>query len=154
MFPLLPPLRTDWRRPLRRLLLSLFLLGVVGTVAELFLIGHFEEFWQWLPMVLLTLSVVPLVWRSFSNSQVPVRLFQAMMIFFVVSGGIGLWQHYQANIEFELELYPSLSGLALFWKAIQGTSPPTLAPGWMIELGLLGIASTLIPRENSLESGE
>ena len=31
---------------------------------------------------------------------------------FVVSGVVGLWLHYQGNAEFELEMYPSLQGLA------------------------------------------
>ena len=56
-----------------------------------------------------------------------------------MSGVVGLWLHYQGNTEFELEMYPSLEGLALFWEAIRGATP-TLAPGTMLELGLLGLA--------------
>jgi hypothetical protein len=70
------------------------------------------------------------------------RVFQATMLLFVISGFAGLFLHYQGNVEFELEMYPSLKGLELFRKAIKGTTPPTLAPGTMIQLGLLGLAYT------------
>jgi hypothetical protein len=49
--------------------------------------------------------------------------------------------HYQGNMEFELETYPSISGLALFKEAMMGATP-ALAPGTMIELGLIGLAYT------------
>ena len=65
-----------------------------------------------------------------------------MAILFVISGFAGLFLHYQGNAQFELEMYPSLKGLELFRKAIKGTTPPTLAPGTMIVLGLLGLAYT------------
>jgi hypothetical protein len=61
----------------------------------------------------------------------------------LVAGGVaGLWLHYRANVEFEREISPSLTGPALFWKAIQGASPPSLAPAALIHLGLLGLAFT------------
>jgi hypothetical protein len=44
-------------------------------------------------------------------------------------------------MEFELETYPSISGLALFKEAMMGATP-ALAPGTMIELGLIGLAYT------------
>ncbi|MFB3131882.1 MAG: hypothetical protein ACE10K_05095, partial [Rhodothermales bacterium] len=43
--------------------------------------------------------------------------------------------------EFELEMYPTLKGLELFWESIKGATP-ALAPGTMIQLGLLGWAYT------------
>ena len=69
------------------------------------------------------------------------RLFRGTMILFVLSGGVGLWLHYHGNAEFELEMYPSLKGAELFWESVTGATP-TLAPGTMLELGLLGLAYT------------
>jgi hypothetical protein len=36
---------------------------------------------------------------------------------------------------------PSLSGLALFSSVIRAQTPPSLAPGTMVLLGLVGLAS-------------
>jgi hypothetical protein len=61
------------------------------------------------------------------------------MVLFILSGFIGLFQHYRAKAEFQLEVNPSLQGKALFWEAAKSLSPPTLAPGVMIQMGLLGL---------------
>src|SRR5688500_13186793 len=37
----------------RRLLLALTLLGIVGLAAELVLLEHYEDVWQWAPFVVL-----------------------------------------------------------------------------------------------------
>jgi len=41
-----------------------------------------------------------------------------------------------------LESNPSLRGWSLFREAIRSKAPPLLAPGVMIELGLLGLIFT------------
>jgi hypothetical protein len=124
---------------LRRFVLALFSVGVVGTAADLLLTGHVDDAWQLVPLVLLALSAVTLSWHLVSPSRSTVRLHQGMMGLFIASGLVGTFLHYRANIEFELEMYPGLSGVELLWKAIQGASPPALAPGAMIALGLLGL---------------
>ncbi len=123
---------------LRRLILATFLLGLIGSGTELILLGHTEEFWQYLPIVLMGSSLLCLAGTAIRPSRMMIRFFQGTMVLFLASGVAGLWLHYQANIEFEMEVYPSLAGWGLFWKAIQGTSPPSLAPGMMFVLGLLG----------------
>ncbi len=57
-------------------------------------------------------------------------------------GIIGITLHYQANAEFQREIDPALGGLALFWKVVEATAPPALAPGVMVQLGLLGLVYT------------
>jgi hypothetical protein len=56
-------------------------------------------------------------------------------------------------VEFELEMYPGLSGLELFREAMKGATP-ALAPGTMTILGLLGLAYTygLAPTNHPSES--
>ena len=39
------------------------------------------------------------------------RLFRLTMLAFVLGGMVGLWFHLSANMEFELEMYPTLSGV-------------------------------------------
>ena len=36
----------------RRILLAILLLGVAGIIAELLLLGHDEDFYQWIPIAL------------------------------------------------------------------------------------------------------
>ena len=135
---------------IRGFLLIIFVIGVFGAGGELLLLGHTEDFRQWIPLTLMSLSLFVLGWHAASRAvgatidrrRLSMRIFQITMLLFVVSGFAGMLLHYRANVEFELEMYPSMQGLQLFWKAIKGKAPPTLAPGAMIQLGLLGLAYT------------
>jgi len=64
------------------------------------------------------------------------------MLLFVLSGAFGVLLHYQGNVEFELEMYPTTAGFQLFRKAMTGATP-ALAPGAMAMLGLVGLAYTI-----------
>jgi len=57
----------------------------------------------------------------------------------IVSGGLGTVLHYRANMEFKLEMDPSMGGFALFSSVMRAKAPPALAPGNMALLGLLGL---------------
>ena len=126
---------------IRGFLLGLFMIGVGGTGTELLLLGHTEGFWQWVPLVLMAASLVTLAWRVAAYRSRSLHVFRGTMILFVLSGVVGLWQHYDGNAEFELEMYPALRGFALFRESITGATP-TLAPGTMLGLGLLGLVYT------------
>lgn len=126
---------------LRIFLLGLFLFGLVGTGAELLLLEHTEDVWQWVPLVLMAASLAVLAWHALRKGAAGVRAFQGVMGLFVVAGLLGLILHYQGNAEFEREMYPSLKGLDLFRESLAGATP-ALAPGTMIQLGLLGLAFT------------
>ena len=69
------------------------------------------------------------------------------MLGFVVAGLAGVYYHYRANLEFQLETDPSLAGSALLWRVLAAKAPPALAPGVMIQFGLLGLAYTYRNRE-------
>ena len=128
---------------IHRFLLILFVIGAVGTGTELLLLGHTEDLWQWAPLVLLAASLVTLGWRVAARGARArsLRVFQGTMILSVLSGVVGMWLHYHGNAEFELEMYPALQGLELFRESVTGATP-ALAPGTMLELGLLGLAYT------------
>ena len=92
-----------------------------------------------LPLVLLGLSLGAILWWVVSPSRSTMRVFQTVMLLFLSSGVLGLYLHYRGNVEFELEIYPSLRGFALFWEALKGATP-ALAPATMAHLGLVGLA--------------
>lgn len=121
--------------------MGLLAFSIVGTVVELFLLEHIEDVNQQLPLYGLAAGVLAggaLLWRP---AAATVRVFQLVMLAFVVLGVVGVWLHYRGNVEFELEMYPAMAGMELFREAMAGATP-TLAPGLMVQLGLLGLVAT------------
>ena len=126
----------------RRILLAILLLGIAGIALELWLMAHTEDVYQLIPLWLAGAGIVTAIVVATRPSIGTVRLFQAVMALFLLSGIIGMVLHFQVNIEFQREMDAALSGLALYQKAILAKSPPALAPGAMIQLGLIGLAYT------------
>ena len=127
---------------LRRLVLIVLPIGIVGGGLELVLLDHREDNWQWAPIVLLAAGLPVSIWLILSPGFAIIRAYQVLMGLFVLSGFVGQWLHYQGNVEFELEMYPSREGLELVWEALGGAYP-ALAPGTMTLLGLLGLVACL-----------
>ena len=126
---------------MRRGVLLIFVLGAVGLGTELLLLRHFEEWRQQVPLALLAFGLVLLAVRVLYRGAIILRLFRLTMLAFVLGGMVGLWFHLSANMEFELEMYPTLSGLELLSKALGGAMP-ALAPGALVQLGLIGFLYT------------
>lgn len=126
----------------RRILLTILLLGIAGISLELWLMAHTEDLYQLIPLILAGAGVLSLAVAAIKPSPGSVRLLQAVMGLFLLSGIVGMVLHFQVNLEFQLEMDPALSGMALYQKAILAKSPPALAPGAMIQLGLIGLAYT------------
>jgi len=125
---------------LRRLLFCILLLALAGSETELLLVGHTEELWQWIPVVLIPMGIVLLCWMAAASSRTLVRAWRGLMFVFLVSGFLGLGLHWKGKLEFKKETNPSLTGMKLFWEAMKPQSPPALAPGIMLQIGLLGLA--------------
>jgi hypothetical protein len=126
----------------RRILLGILLLGAAGIGAELLLLNHVEDTSQLIPIVLVAVTMLSSAIVALRPSRATIQLFQLVMLLMVVSGALGIYLHYGATTEFQLEKDPTLTGLALFKKAIVAKAPPALAPGAMTQLGLLGLAYT------------
>src|SRR5207247_5374544 len=127
---------------IRAMLLMIFILGSVGSAAELLLLNHFESLLQWIPLLLILVSFVVFGWHAVRRTPGSTRAIQGAMIAFIAAGLAGFYFHYQGSAEFKLESNPSLTGWRLFWEAIRGKAPPALAPGVMIQLGLIGLGYT------------
>jgi hypothetical protein len=126
---------------LRKMLLVVFLLGTLGTGAELLLLGHTEALQQLIPLGMITVSLVLLATRMFVGGRNLLHAFRLFMVLFVASGALGIYLHYQSNVEFELEMNPSAEGRELVWESLTGAMP-ALAPGTMVQLGLIGLLYT------------
>ena len=126
---------------LRTLLLLTLILSVVGTLAELLLLEHFEDAWQWAPIALLAGALATLAWHALERGPTSLNVLRGLMVLCMASGLVGILLHYKGNVEFELEMYPDLSGWKLFKDVMMGATP-ALAPGAMLQIGLVGLAWT------------
>lgn len=124
---------------LRRLVLGLMLLGILGLLAELLLLEHFEDVWQWVPVVSLAVGFVLALAVWARPGRATLQAFRALSALYVAAGALGVYLHLDGNLEFERESGASLRGLPLLWEALQGATP-ALAPGALAQLGLLGLA--------------
>jgi hypothetical protein len=141
---------------LRNLLAVTLMVGIVGVAVELLLLEHFEEWQQWLPLAALGVGLVTLAGVVFSRSALLLKAHVLVMTGFLVTGVLGVYLHYSGNVEFELEMVPSMGGLELFKEAMTGATP-ALAPGAMALLGLIGLVITyrhplLRPESSAAES--
>ena len=125
---------------LRRLLVGIFLLGSIGSIVELLLLAHDEDATQMIPLILLGTGVGAALWTLVSASRTSVRALQAVLVLFIAGGLLGIYLHYSANVEFQLEMDPTLAGSALLWKVLQAKAPPALSPALMVQLALIGLA--------------
>lgn len=126
----------------RRLGILLFLFGGIGLALELVLLGHYEDPPQWTPLALLGAGLALGLLVLLRPSRSAVQAYRGVAVAFVVSAAVGVYFHLRANVEFELELRPSMAGIELAIESLRGAMP-ALAPGAMAQLGLLGLLTTL-----------
>jgi len=69
----------------------------------------------------------------------------------MIAGAVGAGLHYRANMEFQLEMDPSLGGFALVEKILHAKAPPSLAPGNMALVGLIGLVAVWRSEWSSVE---
>lgn len=129
---------TGRREPWRRFALWVLLLAIAGTGVELVLLGHTEDRMQWVPLVLLTAGLLTGIALVVHASRAVLATFGTLMGLYVVAAPVGIYLHLESNVEFELEMRPSMEGVELALESLQGAMP-ALAPGTMAYLGLIGL---------------
>ena len=127
---------------LRRFLLAIIVLVMIGTAADLLLLEHYESGWQMAPLALLAAGLMTAAACAWSGRPGAVVAWRVLMVLFVAAGLLGIVLHYFGNVEFQKEIDPSQGGWALFVKAVTAKAPPALAPAVMIQTGLLGLLYT------------
>jgi hypothetical protein len=129
----------------RSALAALLFLGLLGSGAELWLLGHYEDKAQLIPLVAIGATLVALGWHRLAPGRRSQRSLQATLCLLVAVGLIGVVLHVRGNAEFQREMDPSLAGSALWWKTLRAKAPPALAPGMLAQLGLLGLVYAARP---------
>lgn len=110
---------------------------MLGTSLELYLLGHYEDSLQLIPMVAIALVLVGVILVYFKASRRISILFKLILWLTALSGLYGMFLHLKANYEFELEMTPTASDWHLFTESLSGALP-ALAPASMVVLALLG----------------
>jgi hypothetical protein len=150
---------SDWSskrlEQLRRWILYVLVFGLLGTETELVLLEHYCEFWQLVPLFLITLAIACVVWHAMRNDTASLRTLQIVMLLFLVAGFAGVALHFRGAAAFALDTNPSIDKWALVKKVMRTQAPPVLAPGVMLQLGLIGLAyafsDSLIKRSSAHE---
>lgn len=138
--------KTEKRSRLKLLITVTILFMMSGTIIELFLLKHFEDTKQMIPIICIALSMLMMLILIFRNNKILVKGFQILMLISALTGLYGSYLHLSANYEFELEMRPSMKGWELFAESMTGAFP-TLAPGSMIVLALLGYTYSIIIKQ-------
>jgi hypothetical protein len=124
---------------LQRILLAIWVFGLLGVATELVLLEHYEDLKQIIPFVVIAMGLIVAVWLVTRPGPAAERAFASLAGLLAVSGLIGLVLHYRGNAEFERERDPSIGGSALVWESLTGATP-ALAPGTMILFAFIGYA--------------
>ena len=131
---------------LARVLLAIWLIGLLGVAAELVLLEHYEDALQFLPFLAIAAGLAAGAWLAIRPGRAATHAFRVVVAVFLISGLVGLVLHYRGNAEFERERDPSIRGLALIWESLTGATP-ALAPGTMILFTFIGYAVLVSRRE-------
>ena len=126
----------------RSMMLVILVLGLLGTAVELLLLSHDEGVLQLIPLILMAAALLVIGWHLLSGTRSSLRALRVSMLAFVLAGAVGVGLHYRGSMEFQTEVDPALAGFALFKKVMTSKAPPALAPGVMVQLGLLGLVYT------------
>jgi hypothetical protein len=125
---------------LRRSLAAVLAVGLLGTLMELLLLGHYDGAWQLVPLVLVLAALAAVGWDVIRPGRASARVLRTTMILFMFASAGGVALHFRGAAEFQRDIDPTISGWNLIKKVARAKAPPLLAPGVMLQLGLLGLA--------------
>ena len=135
-------MREESSNALRRPLLGLLLFGLLGTAVELVLLRHDDDGWTILPFVVSAFAGIATLARLVRPVPASVRWLWIAMVLLVAEGVPHVGLHYAGGLEFQTEMDPTMSRSQRFWNVLHMPAPPALAPGILMQLGLLGLIST------------
>ena len=127
-------------------ILIVLILGMAGLLAELMLIAHYEDVTQWIPLALLAAGLLVVAADFVLARSWTQLIMQLTMVLVIAAGILGVYFHYRGSREFQLEMDSQMRGVTLMWHVLRAKSPPTLAPGSMIQIGILGLGYAYLRR--------
>jgi len=128
-------------RRLRRFLLLLALMLFAGAVVELWLVGHTENWLQWIPFMLSALGSACVLIVFFNSTPATVRWLRLCMAVIILGTLLGVYEHISGNVRLEREVNPSATTSRLLWRGVTGGNP-LLAPGVLTIAAVLAGSAT------------
>lgn len=113
----------------------------IGTAVELWLTEHMESLVQIVPFVLCGVGVVALGVALLAPRRRTLFVLRAVMGFIALGSLFGIYEHFEHNLAFELEIRPRATAGAVMGEALHGASP-MLAPGILALAAVLAVAAT------------
>jgi len=136
---MMSPADTLFRLQRFLLVLSILLLG--GTVVELLLVNHKEDWVQLIPFFLCALGVVAAILVLFRPRRATIKALRLCMVVVVCGSLFGIYEHFSNNVAFQREISPSAPLASALMHAVAGGNP-LLAPGTLAVAAVLALAAT------------
>ena len=141
---------TSERIRLKQVLVLALLFMMIGTLLELYLLDHYEDTWQLIPVLCIGVALVNLCVLFYRRSQAAIHLFKLVLLLTSFSGVYGVVLHLQANYEFEQDMKPTAGFWQLFSESISGALP-TLAPMSLLVLACIGYSYLILTQHQQHE---
>mgnify|MGYP005846941923 CR=1 FL=1 len=122
---------------LKSLLVFTVIFMSLGTLIELFLLSHYEDEWQLLPIILISAALLIFIFLLINPKAWLIIGLKILLWGCALSGALGAYFHIRANLEFEAELHPTQSFTQHLIDSLSGALP-ALAPGSMLVFALIG----------------
>jgi hypothetical protein len=121
-------------------------------VIELLLLEHDEadKPLQFVPLILIAAGVAAIIWHLVRPGPATLNTLAVVMVLYVLSSFVGFLAHFYGSAEFVLDLNPDAGTLEILEKALHAKATPLLAPGMMMQLGLLGLAQRSLGSQVSI----
>jgi hypothetical protein len=126
---------------LRRFLLALSGVLLLGTFVELVFTGHTKEPVQLIPFFLCILWGGAVVLALVNTHRRSLLFLRTCMVVVVLGSLLGIYEHIANNIAFQLEIEPSISFAGIIAARLGGANP-LIAPGILAVGASLAIAAT------------
>ena len=137
---------TSEKFSVKKMIVLALLFMMIGTLLELYLLDHYEDAFQLIPVLCIAFSLINLIILFFKRSKIMVKLFKLVLVLTSFSGIYGVFLHLQSNFEFEQDMKPTATNWELFSESLSGALP-TLAPMSMLVLAFIGYSYLILIKQ-------
>ena len=93
---------------LKHVIVLAFLFMMIGTLLELYLLNHYENILQLIPVLCIAIALINSIFIYFRRSKASNNIFKIVLFLTSISGISGVFFHLQANYGFEQDMLPEL----------------------------------------------
>ena len=130
----------------KKMIVLALLFMMIGTLLELYLLDHYEDAFQLIPVLCIAFSLINLIILFLKRSKIIIKLFKLVLVLTSFSGIYGVFLHLQSNFEFEQDMKPTATNWELFSESLSGALP-TLAPMSMLVLAFIGYSYLILIKQ-------